>query len=270
VGYLLVGDTTEQALHFLYGLGANGKSVFCEVLMSLLGDYAVGVSPDLIMMRRQSGIPNDIARLRGIRAAFMNETAQGARFDEAKLKDLTGGDTLTGRFLHAEFFNFSPTHRLVIRGNHKPAIYGTDDGIWRRLRLLPFTVQIPTEERDRKLLTKLRNELPGILQWAVRGCGEWQRDGLNPPPIVTEAGRAYREESDVLGRFLAERCQCSRILTIRSGEMFSAYQKFAENAGERWLPSKDLPAEMTRRGFKWKRINTGGVYEGVALNADQV
>ena len=116
VGYLLVGDTSDQSLHFLYGLGANGKSVFCEVLSRLLGDYSVTASPDLIMARRHAGIPNDVARLRGARAAFMNETSQGARFDEAKLKDLTGGDTLTARFLHQEFFDFRPTHRLVIRG----------------------------------------------------------------------------------------------------------------------------------------------------------
>jgi putative DNA primase/helicase len=128
VGYLLTGDTKEQALHFLYGLGANGKTVFCDVLMRILGEYAVAVSPDLIMVRRHSGIPNDVARLRGARAALMNETSQGARFDEAKLKDLTGGDVLTARFLHAEFFDFRPTHWIIIRGNHKPAINGTDEG----------------------------------------------------------------------------------------------------------------------------------------------
>jgi putative DNA primase/helicase len=111
-GYLLVGDTRDQSLHFLYGLGANGKSVFCEVLMRLLGEYAMAVSPDLIMLKRHGGIPNDVARLRGVRAALMNETTQGARFDEAKLKDLTGGDTLTARFLHQEFFDFRPTNAL--------------------------------------------------------------------------------------------------------------------------------------------------------------
>ena len=111
VGHLLVGDCSDQSLHFLYGLGSNGKSVFCEVLLRLLGDYATVASPDLIMLKRHSGIPNDVARLRGVRAALMNETSQGARFDEAKLKDLTGGDKLTGRFLHREFFDFAPTHK---------------------------------------------------------------------------------------------------------------------------------------------------------------
>jgi putative DNA primase/helicase len=257
VGYLLVADVSDQSLHFLHGTGANGKSVFCEVLQRLLGDYAVTVSPDLIMLRRHGSIPNDVARLRGVRAALMNETSQGSRFDEAKLKDLTGGDTLTARFLHAEFFDFSPTHRLLIRGNHKPAIAGTDEGIWRRLRLIPFTVSIPPDEQDRDLLRKLEGELPGILQWAIAGCLEWQRDGLKPPSIVTDAVRQYRDESDTLGRFVSESCEVRHLAQVKSSVFYERYRQFAEQAGERWIPQKDLPAEMEKRGFTYKR-STGG------------
>lgn len=265
VGYLLVGDTSEQTLHFLYGLGANGKSVFCEVLMRLMGEYAVAVSPDLIMLKRHGGIPNDVARLRGARAAMMNETSQGARFDEAKLKDLTGGDTLTARFLHQEFFDFAPTHRIIIRGNHKPAINGTDEGIWRRLRLVPFTVTIPEDERDHQLLTKLEAELPGILNWALAGCLEWQRDGLKPPAVITDAVKQYREESDTLGRFIDECCQITKLGQVKSSNFYRQYQQFAEHAGERWMQSKELPAEMQRRGFTWKRTKAGGVFEGIKI-----
>jgi putative DNA primase/helicase len=265
VGYLLVGDMSDQSLHFLYGLGANGKSVFCEVLMRLLGEYAIAVSPDLIMLKRHGGIPNDVARLRGIRAALMNETGQGSRFDEAKLKDLTGGDTLTGRFLHQEFFDFRPTHRIVIRGNHKPVINGTDEGIWRRLRLVPFTVTIPEDERDHQLLSKLEAELPGILNWAVHGCREWQIEGLKPPPIIADAVRAYREESDTLGRFITESCEARNLAQVRSSAFFKCYQEFAERAGERWIASKDLPNEMQRRGFEWKRSKHGSVFQGLEL-----
>jgi putative DNA primase/helicase len=267
VGYLLIGDTSEQTLHFLYGLGANGKSVFCEVLMHLLGEYAIAVSPDLIMLKRHGGIPNDVARLRGVRAALMNETTQGARFDEAKLKDLTGGDTLSARFLHQEFFDFSPTHRIVIRGNHKPAIDGTDEGIWRRLRLVPFTVTIPEDERDHQLLQKLQAELPGILNWAIAGCLEWQRGGLKPPAIITDAVRAYRQESDTLGRFIDEHCEVRKLAQVKSLVFFRRYQQFAEQAGERWLQSKELPAEMQRRGFEWRRTKTGGMFFGIELAA---
>jgi putative DNA primase/helicase len=269
VGYLLVGDTTEQALHFLYGLGANGKSVFCEVLTRLLGEYACAVSPDLIMVKRHSGIPNDVARLRGARAALMNETSQGGRFDEAKLKDLTGGDTLTARFLHQEFFDFQPTHRLVIRGNHKPAISGTDEGIWRRLRLVPFTVSIPADEQDRNLLRKLEGELPGILNWALQGCREWQEDGLRPPAIVTEAVRAYREEADTLGRFISECCEVRKLAQVKSSVLFMRYQEYCEQASERWVPSKDLPGEMQRRGFDWKRTKVGGLFLGIELRGTE-
>jgi putative DNA primase/helicase len=269
-GYLLVADTSDQSLHFLYGLGANGKSVFCEVLMRMLGDYAVAVSPDLIMMRRHGGIPNDVARLRGVRVAVMNETTQGARFDEAKLKELTGGDTLTARFLHQEFFDFPPTHRIIIRGNHKPAINGTDEGIWRRLRLVPFTVSIPADEQDRHLLAKLQTELPGILNWALEGCREWQRDGLKPPAIITDAVRAYREESDTLGRFIDEQCNVQKLAQVKSSALFKRYQQFCEEAAERRIPAKDFPAEMQRRGFKWKRTKAGGLFEGVELNVPDI
>lgn len=267
VGYLLVGDTSEQVIHFLHGLGANGKSVFVEVLIRLLGEYAVAVSPDLIMLKRHGGIPNDVARLRGVRAALMNETTQGARFDEAKLKDLTGGDTLTARFLHQEFFDFAPTHRIVIRGNHKPAINGTDEGIWRRLRLVPFVVTIPEGERDHQLLAKLEAELPGILNWAIAGCLEWQRDGLKPPAVITDAVRAYREESDTLGRFIDEHCDARPLAQIKSGSFFQRYQQYAEQAGERWLSHKDLPGEMQRRGFGLKRTKAGGLYVGIEFRS---
>ena len=266
VGYLLVGDTADQSLHFLYGLGANGKSVFCEVLLRLLGDYATVASPDLIMLKRHGGIPNDVARLRGVRAAVMNETSQGARFDEAKLKDLTGGDKLTARFLHQEFFDFEPTHRIVIRGNHKPAINGTDEAIWRRLRLVPFTVTIPADERDQHLLDKLTVELPGILNWALAGALEWQRDGLKPPAIIANAVRQYREESDTLGRFVAECCEVRKLGQVKSSTLFKRYQEFCEQAGERWIPAKDFPAEMQRRGFEWKRTKAGGMFHGIELD----
>lgn len=269
MGYLLVADTSEQALHFFYGLGANGKSVFCDVILKLMGDYAQVSSPMLIMNRHGNGVPNDVARLRGVRASLMNETAQGARLDEAKVKDLTGGDKLSARFLNKEFFDFVPTHRLIIRGNHKPTINGTDDGIWRRLRLVPFTVSIPIAEQDLTLARKLEGELSGILNWALVGCMEWQVTGLNPPPVIADAVREYREESDTLGRFVSECCEQRKLAEIKSSALFKKYQEFCEQAGERWIPSKDFPSEMQRRGFVSKRFSTGVKFLGLELRSDQ-
>ncbi len=267
IGYGLTGVTVEQVIHFLWGMGANGKSTVSEVVQELLGDYALVCSPDLIMIRRHGGIPNDVARLRGVRLAMMNETGQGARFDEAKLKDLTGGDRLTARFLHAEFFDFRPTHKLVIRGNHKPAITGTDEGIWRRLRLVPFTVVIPPDERDPYLLDKLRTELPGVLRWAVDGCLAWQRHGLKPPAAVLAAVNTYRDEADTLGRFIAERCTVRNLAQVKASDFQKAYSTFCREADERPLPSKDLPAEIERRGFRYQRTKVARLYVGLELNS---
>ncbi|MCL4780697.1 MAG: hypothetical protein KJ049_10930 [Gammaproteobacteria bacterium] len=269
IGYLLTGRTTEQVIVFLYGLGANGKTVFSEIVLALLGEYVMVAEPELVMARRHGGISNDVAALRGRRVALMNETTQGSRFDEAKLKQLTGGDTLTGRFLYQEAFDFAPTHKLMIRGNHKPAINGTDEGIWRRLHLVPFSVQIPTADQDRHLLDKLKAELPGILRWAVEGCLAWQREGLNPPSIVLSAVQDYRQESDILGRFIEERCDQHKLSEVKSSAFFSAYQKYCEFAAERWLPSKDLPGEMARRGFLYERKKYGRVFLGIALKANE-
>lgn len=266
-GYLLTGLTGEQVLVFLYGPGANGKSVFCEVITAMLGEYGIVAMPDLVMSRKHNGIPNDVAALRGRRVAMMNETSQGGRFDEAKLKHLTGGDTLTGRFLHREFFDFTPTHKLIIRGNHKPAITGTDEGIWRRLHLVPFDVQIAPEDQDKGLLAKLTAELPGVLRWSVEGCLKWQEQGLAPPDIVRAAVRDYRQESDTLGKFIEERCEVEKLAQVKSGTLFSEYRQFCERAAERWIPAKDLPGEMRRRGYEHKRTNAGSLYLGIKLKA---
>jgi putative DNA primase/helicase len=268
VGYGLTGLSVEQVIHFLWGMGANGKSTVSELVQEMLGDYAVVCSPDMIMSRRHGSIPNDVARLRGVRLAMMNETGQGARFDEAKLKDLTGGDRLTARFLHAEFFDFRPTHKLIIRGNHKPAITGTDEGIWRRLRLIPFTVVIPPDERDPYLLDKLRAELSGVLRWAVEGCLAWQRDGLKAPEAVLVAVSDYRDEADTLGRFIAENCTVRNLAQVKASAFQRAYATFCREADERPIPSKDLPAELERRGYRYQRTKAARLYLGLELTND--
>lgn len=267
-GYLLTGLTTEQTFHFLYGEGANGKSVYCEIIAQLLGEYAMIGQPQMIMARRHSGVPNDIARLKGMRGVLMNETSHDSRFDEARLKDLTGTDSLTGRFLNREFFDFAPTHKLLLRGNHKPTVVGTDKGIWRRLHLVPFTVSIPVAEQDRSLLEKLRRELPGILRWALDGCLEWRRLGLAPPPLITQAVDEYRQESDSLGRFIDERCARKPNALVHTSALFAQYREYCQQLGEPSLSQRDLAGEMERRGYR-RRRTTGGarIFEGIELRA---
>ena len=188
IGYLLSGHTGEQVLFFLFGRGANGKSVLLEAIKKLMGEYAVA-TPATTLMENRGSIPNDVARLTGTRLVAVNETQEGARFHEGLIKDLTGDDTIAARFLHKEFFEFKPRFKLCLRGNHKPRITGTDDGIWRRIHLIPFQVQIPEAERDPNLLNKLLKELPGILNWALAGFQEWRKEGLKPPRRVVEAGQ---------------------------------------------------------------------------------
>ena len=217
MGYTLTGHTGEQCLFFTHGNGANGKSVFLEILLQMAGEYGTNARADSFMVKQQSGIPNDIARLVGMRFVGVNETETGQRMAESLVKDLTGGDTISARFLHREFFTFRPEFKLWIRGNHKPSIRGTDDGIWRRIHLIPFEVQIPEAERDPNLPEKLHAELPGILRWAVEGAIAWQRDGLRVPEKVKAATSEYRTEMDRLADFIDEKCT--------TGASFSGYRR---------------------------------------------
>jgi putative DNA primase/helicase len=178
VGYCLTGVTSEHALFFLYGTGANGKSVFVNVLTTILGDYAANAPMDTFMEARTDRHPTDLAGLRGARFVSSIETEQGRRWNESKVKAITGGDKVSARFMRQDFFEYVPQFKLVIAGNHKPSIRNVDEAMKRRLHLIPFTVTIPPERRDGRLTEKLLKERDGILAWAVEGCSLWQRHGL--------------------------------------------------------------------------------------------
>jgi putative DNA primase/helicase len=207
VGYSLTGFTYEQVLFFLYGTGRNGKSTKTETLQALLGDYAQHAPAALFVSNRNGNEPEkEIARLKGVRFVVGSEIEEGSKLAESRVKDLTGQDTLTGRFLYGSPFDFKPTHKLWIFGNHKPDVSGTDLGIWRRMRLVPFEVQIPEAKIDPQLPTKLLTELPGILNWAIKGCLRWKKEGLVVPQRVKIATAEYQDEEDELGEFIQERC----------------------------------------------------------------
>lgn len=248
VGYTLSGLTSEECLFFAYGSGANGKSLFFSVVDLLLGGttgYAMKAKNDLIMMRRgDPGVPMDIAELRGRRFVYCDELPDTRRFDESKIKDITSHDKLTGRFLYERSFTFQPTHKLWIYGNHRPTITQQDDGIWRRIRLIPFTVTIPESERRpaEDMKAEFRAEASGILRWALEGFYRWKHEGgLTSPQSIREATEAYRSEMDTVGSFLAEEVMESAGSTLPHKVLYTRYKQWCQEQGVTFvLTSKKL------------------------------
>jgi putative DNA primase/helicase len=258
IGYALTGDTGEQAMFLLYGTGANGKSTFLEVIRAIAGDYGRQSDPTTFLARQNGDrIPNDIARLAGARFVSAIEVEEGRRLSEVLVKQVVSGDTLTARFLNREFFEFRARFKLFLAANHKPVVRGTDEGIWRRIRLIPFTVTIPKAERDRTLLTRLQDELPGILAWAVRGCLAFTQQGLADPPEVLAATDSYRSEMDVIGAFVAERCVVADCARAECGALYSAYAQWCEENGEHAVSQRRFGQQLEERGFARRRGTNG-------------
>jgi putative DNA primase/helicase len=266
VGYSLTGSTQEHILPMLYGSGANGKSTFVDALMHTLGeDFASSAPPDLLMAKAGERHPTELAALRGKRLVVASETEEGRRLNEVLAKILTGGDKITARFMRQDFFTFAPTHKLWIVGNHKPVVRGTDYAIWRRIRLIPFTVTIPESERDVTLGEKLRSEAEGILAWAVRGCLEWQAHGLKAPPEVLAATNEYRAESDTLGLFLDECTVSLPAARSQASHLYAAYQKWALTGGIHPVTMTHFGRALGERGFEKVKARTHIEYVGIGL-----
>lgn len=269
VGYSLTGDTSERCMFILHGRGKNGKTTFVETVARVLGEYAVRTPTETLLAKHGDSIPNDIARLKGARFVYASESEEGRRLAESQIKAMTGRDTLVARYLRAEYFEFKPEFKLWLDTNNKPVIRGTDDAIWDRIMLVPFTVRIPDAEQDRHLGEKLEAELPGILAWAVQGCVAWQRDGLQPPPEVRRATQSYREESDLLADFLAERCNLDSNLKVRAQDLTRAYAEWCEAAGERPLTGRALATRLQERGFEKRHERVGAMWYGLGLSVRQ-
>ena len=249
MGYALTGSTEEHALFFLYGTGANGKSVFLETLFSIMGDYARVVPMEALIDKRNEQHSTDVAGLVGARLAAANEVEEGTRWNESKIKALTGGDMVTARFMRQDFFDFKPQFKLIVRGNHRPSVRSVDEGMKRRMNLIPFNVTIPKQKRDSKLPEKLRAEWGGILQWMIEGCLEWQRIGLRPPKIVTAATEDYLSAEDTLGRWLDERCVLGRTKQQGSSDLFQDWRRWAEASSEYVVPQRRFSQNLETRGF---------------------
>lgn len=279
VGYTLTGNVNEQCFFILYGVGANGKSVFLEVLQSLLGDFSRPIEMRALLQKRSisEAVRNDLAALRGTRLAVASEANREVRLDEALIKSLTGSDKITARFLYQEFFDFYPAFKIWIAVNHLPGIHGDDEAIWRRVRLIPFSVVIPKQNQTRDLASKLLNdEAPGILSWAVRGCLRWRKEGLPVPTSIRQAIAAYRQSNDPVGEFLAEWTIHSTTISWRKpqgsvacGVLYRSYCQWCETNGETPDSLKHFGEMMRKRGYltkqKWTEGENQKIYIGVEL-----
>lgn len=266
VGYSMTGDTSEQCVFFLYGTGRNGKSTFLDVLREIFGDYVSNIQPETIMVKNSmgNGINSDIARLKGARMVTTVEPNEGVRLNEGLIKQLTGDDAVTARKLYGNEFEFKPEFKLWMATNHKPIIRGTDDGIWRRIHMIPFTVQIPVDKVDRQLKSKLEREYPAILRWAVEGCLLWQREGLKQPRAVLDMTREYRREMDVISGFLDDRCEVGEGFSAKSSELYAAYSAWCESNTEFKMSNTKFSVEMDKRFGKTKQRD-GMYFSGVRL-----
>jgi putative DNA primase/helicase len=264
-GYALTGLTKEHALFFLYGTGANGKSVFVNTLAGLLGDYHRTAAIETFTATSSDRHPTELAMLRGARLVTSTETEEGRRWAESKIKAMTGGDKMTARFMRQDFFEFTPQFKLVIAGNHKPGLRSVDEAITRRFHLLPFEVTIPSEERDPELPEKLRLEWSGILAWAIEGCLAWQQHGLAPPQAVQDATSQYLDGEDTLGSWIDQACLVGRGLRDTSGNLFHSWSAFAEAAGEYVVSMKRFSQSLEAKGFVRYRGDDRG-FEGLKVD----
>lgn len=257
VGYTLTGRTDEHALFLLYGTGKNGKTTFTETIRRLMGDFARRVNIEALMQSWGTGQAASpyVADMAGARYVLASEIPENRKIDEPLVKDLTGGDAISARYLFSNPFTFIPTHKLWIFGNYKPQITGTDEGIWRRLRVIPFNVTIPEERRKpmSEVLQAFDTEMPGILAWAVAGSQLWLSQGLKPPEAVKQATLDYQNEQDLVQQFLEERCEMHSTFSVEKDVLYRAWSEWCEAAGEKEAQRRSkkwFTRQMTNRGFK--------------------
>lgn len=270
VGYAAIGVVREHVLGFCFGEdGKNGKSTFLGRIHNVFGEYARPAPRGLLFTSRTAQHPTELAALYGARFVTCSEVEQGQSFDEAKVKDLTGGDPISARRMKEDFWTFVPTHTLFIAGNHKPTVKGTDGGIWRRIRLIPWLATVALHEIDPDLPARLDAEAPGILAWVVRGALEWQRIGLGDPIAVTEATEHYREESDPLGEFFALGCVFEDGAKVARKMLRTAYEEYAADNGAKPIDAKAFAKRLRERGVAdgdvWLQGKTVNGWRGVRL-----
>mgnify|MGYP000873662653 FL=1 len=269
-GYCLTGLTTEHSLFFVYGKGGNGKSVFLNTIRGILGEYAVNAPMETFTHSQGDQHPTGLAMLKGARLVTATETEEGRAWAESRIKQLTGGDPVTARFMRQDFFEFIPSFKLFIVGNHKPVLRNIDDAARRRFRLTPFAYR--PDQPDPELETKLRAEWPAILRWMIDGCLMWQKDGLPSPDAVRKETNAYFDDQDVIGQWLADECDLDaanmHIAGMRrtlSSKLFGAWAAWCQRNGEQSGSGKRFSQDLEKRGFLKKRGIAGVEFYGLSL-----
>jgi putative DNA primase/helicase len=257
-------------MFILHGAGGdNGKSTIVDVFQQVLGDYATRTPTETFMKKREGAIPNDVAKLKGSRFVWASENERGSRLSEALIKEMTGGDRLSARFMRGEFFEFDPEFKPWLATNHKPNVRG-DRALWNRLKLIPFEVSIPKEQQipRHQAMSMYRNEFPGILNWALEGCLEWQRCGLGVPEEVVQATREYEAEQDTFAMFLEQKCVRTPSASTLSQPLYQSYKSWADEFGEMPVSHKVFASMMSERGFQKSKTMRGALYQGVGLQVE--
>lgn len=265
-GYVLSGERGEHLLPVFHGTGANGKSTFLSTLQALMGDYAGTAAPGLLISRNGTDHPTGLASLQGKRLVVVSETGESGKLNEEQVKQLTGGDRISARRMRQDFYEFDPTHLIVLQTNHKPRVTGTDEGIWRRVKLIPFNVTIPPERRDATLGAKLLAELPGILAWMVEGWRKYKAHGFKEPQAVKVATAEYRSASDHVGAFIEDRCNVGPTLSVNVGVLYVTYKGWCAENGEYPLTQRALGLRLAERpGLSQGRSAHARAWRGLGI-----
>lgn len=268
IGYTLSGSTEAQCLWLHYGAGSNGKSTFMNVLSALMGDYATTANASTIMSKPTSNISNDVARLKGARLVSINELEESKKLAEAEIKNMTGGEALTARYLHQEFITFYPQFKLHLTSNYKPSVYDNSHGLWRRINLINWSVIVKEADQDKQLFDKLKNELSGVLNWALAGLQDYLKNGLQTPQRVLNDTAEFRTEMDSIGQFIETYCYVDCEARGKVSELYAKYSEWAKETGRQPVNNMRFGNSLKDKGYT--NYKSGGVmvYKGIAVRTD--
>lgn len=270
IGYTLTGLTKEQCFFVLYGNGANGKSTFINVLSHILGAYAQNTPFNTFEHGKETSAGNDLAKLNGARFVFTSEVNESSRFNAQRVKALSGGDKISCRFLYKDLFTYRPRFKVFMAVNHKPSVRDDSEGFWRRVRLIPFTQSFTGANADNQLEEKLFSESEAILAWCVKASMDYLKSGLTMPQSVMVATSTYRNENDILGLFLEDKCTLGSNVQCKSKILYEAYSAFAEENGLHALSNVKFSQALEKRGIRKERQASGWIWRGVGLLVDEV